>query len=204
MQAGQVKQFGRRGFKPASSVTRASFEPTAVATSSDAHRSPRAMLADLSVDVDAGMIRAFVGENVATFQTTIEAMQGQGFRGLAFKPACALFFFPMLWLLYRKMWTAAVGLFMATLVLHYLAPKPVAGLVTLAVNLLICGFGRSLYLRSAATRIREILATAGSASEAIAGIRQQGGTSSAAVWAACLLGPAIGVAAFVARTYSLV
>jgi Protein of unknown function (DUF2628) len=129
------------------------------------------------------LVLAFIGENAECFKKTVEAMARKSDTlSLPVLGWCwPAFFFGHLWLVYRRMYAAAVGLVIIdAVVMNLFRSQIIAPLLMIACGLL----GKSVYVILAARRVRSILEEERNPTAAVIAVRARGGTSWGAVWIA--------------------
>lgn len=159
---------------------------------------PQRRRATTSVPVDAALLLAFVSRNRHKFEPTVEAMAAKSpdFNSMTIGWCWPAFFVPVLWLAYRKMYAIAALAFFAPIVLGYLAGNK--SWLLLIVSVVFAMYAKSIYVSSAARRVRKILATESNPTVAVLAVREAGGGSVAAVWIVLVLSLLPGLAMVVA------
>jgi Protein of unknown function (DUF2628) len=141
---------------------------------------------------ETNLVLAFIGENIDRFKATVEAMAKKSDTlSLPVVSWCwPAFFFNYLWLVYRRMYAAALGAYIILAVLvtacHVIIPIPVQFSVV-PLMVLFGLFGKSLYVMLATRRVRSILEEERNATAAVISVRARGGTSWRAVCGALVL-----------------
>lgn len=105
------------------------------------------------------LVEFFVGPNAYKYLATYARMKAKDpdLRRLVAGWCWPVFFVPLPWLLYRKQWGLAALLVILPIVVAYLFPT--LTVAPFAVGVAFAVLAKSLYIRSAATKIRAIAAT---------------------------------------------
>jgi len=119
-------------------------------------------------------LRAYVGPSWEDFIGVFDEMKKTR---LPSSWSWTLFFFPVIWLAYRRRYTWAIAVFVAmTLVRHFLSGWWSFG-VPLAIAWFLGTFGRAIYVRSALDQIDAILALTPDQHQRVIRIQAKGGVS---------------------------
>lgn len=164
----QPTSFGRRGLDKVEQAERA---PRVERTKVD------------DIDISSGMVLAYIGHNAHKYAAVVDALEAKqdGFRGTAFSWSWAAFFVTEPWLIYRKRWAAAAGMLFLTMIMAFMFPKQ--SIALLPFRIVLAMMAKSLYVNSAASHIKRVVARQNSAAEAAVAIRAAGGVSPGGVWA---------------------
>jgi hypothetical protein len=132
-----------------------------------------------SITVLPSEILSFVSTNQDYYARVVERMQekSEGFKVLVRSWCWGACFFPLNWLLYRRLWTSAAGYIFVTMVFAYLLPK-----ATLPAYLLFGLYAKGMYVSYAARTIRKIAVLNPNAAQAALEIPNAGGVSPVAAW----------------------
>lgn len=196
---GQERGFGRRGAPVHSANVQAApaggignFRAGRSQENDEAFRErTRALLGDVSAMLRSGvgdeatarggaqgtvtrsLLLAYIGPSEPYYTGVVDRMgaSDENYGTLTMSWIWGAFFFPLHWLVFRKLWLHAAGLFIVMLlnvVLFFLNPI-LSGNISLALNLMVAVFGKSLYVSQGAKRLRREMAHAGKLSLADAG-----------------------------------
>ena len=134
-----------------------------------------------TIEVTPAQILSFVGANQEAYANLVERMHDKDptFRAHVRSWCWGAFFFPINWLLYRRLWTSAAGYAFFVIVFSYLFPK-----ATFPFYFIFASFAKGLYLSYAARTIRKITVLHPDRVEAATQIAKAGGVSAAAAWIA--------------------
>jgi hypothetical protein len=140
-----------------------------------------------AAEISPEMVLAFVGPNSHKFEAVVRAMAGANrpYSGFAASMCWPAFFFPVIWLAYRKMWAGAAMLYFACAIAVYLASDRNWAIIALQVAFAV--LAKSVYVRSAVGRIRHILASEPTADAVLVALRRGGGVSAGSAWVAAVL-----------------
>jgi hypothetical protein len=118
-------------------------------------------------------LRLYVGPNwEAYLPVSMDMKKGK----LAVSWSWALFFFPVIWLVYRKRYRWALGAAVLFFVLHFLHGFMWFA-TALPVGVLIAAYGKGYYIRSAMTDVDMILATTADQHRRMERVEARGGVS---------------------------
>ena len=150
----------------------------------DVAPAPRARRVDVEeIAVSADMIRIYVGHNSFNYEGVVDTLASRqdNFRGTAWSWCWCALFFPALWLVYRKLWVAAAGIFFLELIIGYIFPW--SNVAIIPFRIVFAAMAKGLYVNYAAGRIKRLLVDQQNAAQAVVAIRAAGGVSPGAVWA---------------------
>ena len=119
-------------------------------------------------------LRAYIGENWDGYAGVFDAIEKK--KGIPASWSWAAFFIPWIWLVYRKRYAWAAGIFVAMHVAQYFVP-----LSALAISILLGIFGKALYVRSALAAIEHIMTLTPDQHERVVMVKARGGVSDRAV-----------------------
>jgi len=126
-------------------------------------------------------LRLFVGKNVGEYERLINIYADKTPTapvGFKFSFALTGLFFSWPWLMYRKMNTFAFIAFIVPVVEKFLN---LGSLFVLAIAIVTCFGGKTIYIRGAVKKVREIRANANTPDQALERIEQAGGVNNRAI-----------------------